>query len=314
MKTLGLAIFVTAGLLLTAEPTFCEAATGQGQAVVTILPSHPEAPDTKVVMQDVKLKINGKSSTVTQWSPLRGPASPVELVFLIDGSARASLGSELSDLANFVKEMPADTKIAVGYMENGRAAMAGPLSSDSAQVLNELHLPGGSLGSSASPYFCLSDLAKNWPSTDRSARREVVLITDGVDPYEAHYDPDDPYVQAGISDSIRAGLVVYSIYWRSQGRFDNTQYAANDGQNLLDQLTQATGGFSYWQGTGNPVSFGPYLTDLRRRLRNQYGLSFTSELNGKPQLENMQLKVSVSEAKVYAPQHVFVAHSGTAGE
>ncbi len=303
-----------AAMLIMAPPAFSQAASGQGQAVVTVLPSRSEAPDSKVAMQDVKLKVNGKSSTVTQWSPLSGPASPVELVFLIDASARTSLGEELSELTSFVKEMPADTKIAIGYMENGHAAMASPLSSDSAQVLSGLHLPGGSIGSSSSPYFCLSDLAKHWPSNDRSARREVVLITDGIDPYEVHYDPDDPYVQAAVSDSIRAGLVVYSIYWRSRGQLDNTEYGATDGQNLLAQLSQATGGFNYWQGNGNPVSFGPYLTDLRRRLRNQYGLSFTSELNGKPQLQNMQLKISVSAAKVYAPQQVFVAHPGAAGE
>ena len=315
MKRLGLTalIFATA-MLIMAPPAFSEAATGQGQAVITVLPSHPEAPDSKIAMQDLKLKVNGKASTVTQWSPLRGPASPVELVFLIDASARTSLGEELGDLTSFVKEMPADTKIAIGYMQNGHAAMATPLSSDSAQVLSGLHLPGGSTGSSSSPYFCLSDLAKSWPSNDRSARREVVLITDGIDPFEVRYDPDDPYVQAAISDSIRAGLVVYSIYWTSRGQLDNTQYGSNIGQNLLAQLTQATGGFNYWQGTGNPVSFAPYLTDLRRRLRNQYGLSFTSELNGKPQLQNIQLKVSVSATKVYAPQQVFVGHSGATSE
>ncbi len=310
----GLAAFITAATLVFAAPAFSEASSGQGQAVVTILPSHPEAEDAKVSVQDVKLKINGKASTITQWSPLRGPASPVELVLLIDGSARTSLGEELGDLTDFVKEMPSDTKIAIAYMENGRAVMAGPLSSDSAQVLRSLHLPGGMAGSSASPYFCLSDLAKNWPSTDRSARREVVMITDGVDPYEVHYDPEDPYVLAAIHDSVRAHLVVYSIYWRSRGRLDNTEYGAVDGQNLLQEVTEATGGYSYWQGTGNPVSFKPYLTDLRRRLRNQYSLSFTSELNGKPQLENMQLKVAVSSAKVYAPQQVFVNHPGGAGE
>ena len=32
---------------------------------------------------------------------------------------------------------------------------------------------------------------------------------------------------------------------------------------------QATGGKSFWQGMGNPVSFQPYFEELTRRLRNQ---------------------------------------------
>src|ERR1700734_3475486 len=83
---------------------------------------------------------------------------------------------------------------------------------------------------SSSPYFCLSDLAKNWPSADRSARREIIMITDGVDYYHLQYDPEDPYVQAAIDDSVRANLVVYSIYWRSTGPASRGWYENNAGQ------------------------------------------------------------------------------------
>ena len=104
------------------------------------------------------------------------------------------------------------------------------------------------------------------------------MITDGVDDYERRYDPEDPYVEAAINDSVRAHLVVYSIYWRDQGRFDRTGYAANDGQNLLAQLTQVTGGNSYWRGDGNPVNFEPYFADIDRRIDNQYELDFTAPM------------------------------------
>ncbi len=67
-------------------------------------------------------------------------------------------------------------------------------------------------------YFCLSDLAKRWPSQDPAARREVVMVTDGVDNYQRQFDPEDPYVQAAIADSLRAHLVVYALYWKNQGR------------------------------------------------------------------------------------------------
>jgi hypothetical protein len=316
MRNFKLVIAIAAATLLMAWPAFAqnEHRQGQGQAIVTVLPAHEGEQAVSVPLQDVKIKLNGRESNVTGWTPLRGPDSRLELVLLIDSGAARSLGGELGEIRDFIKEAPSNTKIAIAYMENGRAAFAGPLSADPAEVERGLHLPGGFAGSSASPYFCLSDLAKNWPSKDRSARREVVMISDGVDPYQMRYDPEDPYVQAAIKDSVRAGVVVHAIYWLNQGRADRSGYETSAGQNLLFQLCQATGGKSYWEGMGNPVSFAPYFTDLRRRLRNQYSLSFTSRLDGKPELQSLKLKLAVSAAKVDAPDQVLVSPAGGAGE
>jgi hypothetical protein len=195
-------------------------------------------------------------------------------------------------------------------MQNGRAVLSGPLTSDHARVLQELHLPIGASGQSASPYFCLSDLAKNWPSNDRNARREVIMITDGVDYYQLQYDPEDPYVQAAIQDSVRANLVVYSIYWRNVGRVDRSGYESNAGQNLLLAVTDATGGNSYWIGSGNPVSLQPYFDDFSRRLNNQYELGFTAPLHGKPAVASLKVKVTASDVKVTAPQKAWLAPAG----
>jgi hypothetical protein len=194
----------------------------------------------------------------------------------------------------------------------GGLFFSAPLSADHAQVLSALHLPGGSAGSSASPYFCLSDLAKSWPSQDPAARREVVMITDGVDNYERQFDPEDPYVQAAISDAVRAHLVLYSIYWKDQGRGDQSGYESNAGQSLLNEVTQATGGKSFWQGIGNPVSFEPYFDELTRRFRNQYELAFSTESKGKPEVETMKLKLSAPGSDVASPQQVLVVPSGSA--
>lgn len=308
MKILGMAMLVAAGTTMIVAPAFSEPTDGQGQAVVTVLPKKNLEAPVSITAQDLRVRVNGKDSNVTNWVALRGENSDLELVVLIDGSARTSLGQQLNDIAGFIKGLPPNVKVAVGYMENGRAAMAGPLSADHAQAARELHLPGGFPGSSGSPYFCLSDLAHHWPSSDNAARHEVVMITDGVDNYDRRYDPEDPYVQAAVHDVVRAGMVVYSIYWRDAGRLDRTFYGAFDGQSLLSQVTQATGGANYWVGTGDPVSFQPYFEDISLRLQNQYRLSFDSGLKGKPQVETMNLKVGGAASKVYAPQQVYVTH------
>jgi hypothetical protein len=309
MKNLRMAIWMAAGALLLA-PAFAQ--TGQGRAVVTILPKQHGEALASISQQAVSIKVNGKPSTVTSWAPLRGANDSLELVILIDSSARTSLGSQINDITHFVNGLPPNAKAAIAYMQNGSAVFAGGLSADHAQVLRALHLPSGSPGSSASPYFCLSDLAKHWPSSNRAARREVVMVTDGVDYYEMRFDPEDPYVQAAIQDSVRAGLVVYTIYWQNKGPADRSLYENNAGQSLLLEVTDATGGKGFWEGMGNPVSFQPFFEELAQRLENQYALGFSAPLNGKPTMETMKLKVGGIAAEVAAPHQVFVDQAGAA--
>lgn len=309
MKKLEIALVaLTAGTLFASSPAFAQkdSQQGQGRAIVTVLPSAKNGNVGQISAQSLKVKVNGTNSTVTSFNQLQENNSPIELVLLLDSGARASLGTQFSDIQNFVKEMPPNSRMAIAYMQQGRAAFASQLSSNPVDVLKGLHLSSGIPGENASPYFCLSDLAKNWPSHDRTARREVVMVTDGVDNYDRRFDPEDPYVQTSIKDSVRAGLVVYTIYWQNAGRTNSTSYQTNAGQSLLLLVTQATGGNSYWQGLGNPVSLQPFFQDLRRRLNNQYEVSFTAPSNGKPQVQSLKLDLHVPSTKVAAPQLVVV--------
>jgi len=308
MKYPGMIVGMAAVTVLVTLQAFSQSEShqGQGVAVVTVLPKVDGVLPSSVINQDLLVKVNGKKATVTKWAPYQDPNNSLELVLLIDGSARNSLGRQMNDIAHFIKSLPPNTKAAIAYMENGSAVFSTPFSSDHDQVLSALHLPGGSAGSNGSPYFCLSDLAKRWPSKDSAARREVVMVTDGVDNYQRQYDSDDLYVHSAMTDAARAGLVVYSIYWKDQGRADRSLNANNAGQNLLSQLTQATGGKSFGEGRGNPISFEPYFNELTRRLRNQYELGFVSRLDGKSEVDSFQLKLSAPGTEIDAPQQVIV--------
>jgi hypothetical protein len=131
-------------------------------------------------------------------------------------------------------------------------------------------------------------------------------VTNGVDNFDVRFDPYNPYVRSAIADSARAGLAVYSIYWRGRG----FPYRALDaGQNYLSEVTQATGGYNYWYGTADPVSFEPYFKNLTLRLQNQYRLSFLTELKGKPEIESLKLKFKVEGTEIDAPEQVFVGRA-----
>jgi hypothetical protein len=307
MKNPVLATFLTVTGLLAAAPAIAQSASadGQGIAVVTVLPKHNGEMAPNVTQRDIQtMKVGGKTAQVTNWQAFRN--GPVELVILIDEGARSNLGTQVNDIQKFVQSLPPNVKATIGYMVNGTAMLTGPLTTDHNQVLKGLRLPQGIPGVDASPYFCLSDLAKHWPSQDRTVRRAVVAITDGVDYYYRRYDPDDPYVQASITDTVRAGITVYSIYWKNTGRIDNTFYGNSTGENLMDEVTQATGGTNFWQGFGNPVSFQPFFDELTRRLNNQYEVAFTAPLNGRSQVENFDFKLTAPGASVDAPKDVIV--------
>jgi hypothetical protein len=203
MKKTGLASWMVVGAILLTVQAIAqdEKAAGRGQAVVTILAKHNEVAPT-VPQQDVSAKVNGKDSTVTGWQPFKGANDSLELVVLIDSGAR-NIGRQLDEISRFIQNQGQDTKVAVGYMQNGRTVLAGPLSADHKQVSSELHLP---VGPTTNPYFSVSDLAQNWPSQDRRARREVVLLSDGVDPENRRFDPEDPYMEAAVKDSVKALL------------------------------------------------------------------------------------------------------------
>ncbi len=312
MKRIAILMSLAAGAFMVAAPAFPQNENeGRGQAVITVLPAHDnQATPTTLSQHDLSIKVNGKDSAITNWMPLRGENDRLELVILLDSGSRSSIGTQLSDISNFVKTLPPGAKVSIAWMLNGEARLSTPLTPDHEQALKGLHLPIGGPGVSASPYFCLSSLAKHWPSNDAGARRVVVMITDGIDYYSPRFDPEDPYVQAAITDSVRSGLVVYSIYWQNQSRISRTMWGNSAGQNLLLMLTEATGGNSYWEGFGNPVSFQPYFKDLDRRLQNQYEISFTAPLKGKPDVQIMKLKVNNNAGKIDAPQQVYVGRSG----
>jgi hypothetical protein len=212
MNKFSVAVLAAASFAATAAFSQSDFNQGEGRAVVTVVPQKNGAAAPAISADQLALKVDGKAATVSKWERLQESNAPVQLVILIDDGARGTIGAQLSDVAHFIETLPATTEVAVAYMDNGRANFAGPLSRDHSAVAHELRQPTGQPGISGSPYFCLSDLAHHWPSNNRSARRTVVMISDGIDNYEVQYNPEDPYLQAAIHDAVRSRISVYSIY------------------------------------------------------------------------------------------------------
>ncbi len=131
------------------------------------------------------------------------------------------------------------------------------------------------------------------------------MVTDGVDRYSGGaFDSENPYVQAATSDAQKAGVIVYSIYYRDTGGFDRSRLVTDGGQNYLTMISGATGGKVYLEGFGNPVSFAPFLSDIQHKLQNQYELTFVS--TAKPGLQAIQVKTTQPNTKMQWPARVVV--------
>jgi hypothetical protein len=276
--------------------------TSTGRAVVTV--NSKAAEDvTTVPRQTMSVFENRKLQDVTGWVPLRGERSGLQLVVLMDDSSGGNLGLQLNDIKTFLAGLPPTTQVAIGYMRNGTPNLVQNFTGDHAQAAKALRLPAGIGGSNGSPYFCLSDLVKHWPGGDSNVRREVIMVTDGVDRYSgARFDPENPYVRAATSDAQKAGVIVYSIYYRGAGRLDRSALVTDGGQNYLTQVSGDTGGKVYLEGFGNPVSFAPFLSDIQRKLQNQYELTFVS--TAKPGLQNIRVKTSQPNTTLQWPARI----------
>jgi hypothetical protein len=304
---LVLTLVAIAGLLASVQLAAAqESASPTGPAVnlvVTVEARHgSNIPD--VTRDDVMAYEGRDRDRVTGWLPLQGDHAGLEFFIMLDDSSNVTLGSQLEDVHQFINAQPATTKIGVAYMANGIAQVVQNLTSDHALTAKALRLPFGNSGASASPYFSLGDLIKRWPASDE--RREVLMITDGIDRYWGS-GPDNAYVDTVIEQAQRAGVIVYSIYTPGVGHYGHSYWRTYWGQNYLSQLSDETGGESYYlTGPAPPVSFAPYMEDITRKLNHQYLLTFMAKPQKKAGKQRVKVQTEVPNAELVSADRVYV--------
>ena len=255
--------------------------------------------------EDVMVYEGHDRDKVTDWVPAHGDHAGLELFVLLDDGSSISLGSQLEDLRQFITSQPASTKVGVAYMQDGSARIEQNLTSEHDRAAKALRLPVGMSGINGSPYFSLSDLIKKWPES--TARREVLMVSDGIDRYYGSGDLQDPYLAEARENAQRAGIVVFAIYSPGVGHYGHSYWQTYWGQLYLAQVADETGGESYYIGfTGAPVTFVPYLDDLAHRLTRQYLLTFIAKPQKKNGLQRVKLMTEVPNAELVSANRVYV--------
>jgi len=298
---LGLVLWVLSGKAAAAESP----ANGPSVSMVVTVEAVHGSEVPLVTRDDVLVHEGRDRDKVTDWGPAQGAHAALELVILLDDASDASLGSQLADLRKFILAQPETTKVAVAYMQNGTAKMEQNLTSDHALAAKGLRLPRGITSINGTPYFALSDLIKRWPAS--SARREVIMATDGIDRYYNSPDLLDPYLAAAIGDAQRAGVIVYAINTPGVGHYGHSSWQRYWGQLYLAQLAEETGGESYYIFfSGPPVAFAPYLDEVEHRLGQQYLLTFIAKPQKKSGFQRVKVKTEIHNAELVAAGKVYV--------
>jgi hypothetical protein len=259
--------------------------------------------------EDVVIQQGKQRLKVTEWVPAKGDHAGLELFFLIDDASNPILGSHLNDLATFIKAQPSTTLVGVGYMRNATVQIVQNFTTDHEAAAKSLRLPLGSAGAYGSPYLSVIDLMKRWP--DSNNRREIVMVTDGIDRARRSINgrglATNPDVDSAADVAMRTGTIIHSIYAPGEGRWHRNYWEATNGQMGIAKLSDVTGGESFFLGLENPVSFTPYLDQLQTILDNQYLLSFSAAPAKKADLRYVTVNTEVAGVEFAAADAVWVS-------
>jgi hypothetical protein len=240
---------------------------------------------------------------VTNLIPLGGDRGRLELFLLVDNCSNWELGDRYEELRRFIYSQPSATTIGVAHIQNGRLQLTEKPTEDHERAARALRASTGCKPSS--PFVALAKLVRDWPQ--RSSRRAVLLISNGVDPAAAN-ELLAPSAEAAIDAFQRAGVTFYAIYHPSADYRTTASYKLYSGQIELAHVAIETGGEAYFKGFGPLPLLWPFLADISDHLANQYLVEFVANsVEGPGALQEVTIRSpKLPEGELMAPYKVWV--------
>jgi hypothetical protein len=310
----------SAGTALPQEKTAPRAV--QVHLVITADAQKEDSEVPALRQDDVKVKQGKTFLQVTQLIPARGDTAGLQLFILVDDTLDSRVGNNLNDIRDFISAQPPATLIGIGYMSNAGVNIIQNFTPDHALAAKALRLPRGTTSTMDSPYLSLISLVTGWPQ--QNVRREVLMVTDGIDrlrgekPTASQLGPAygpvyhsmpivSPDVNSASEISQRYNVIVHSLYAIGVGRAARSSWDLQIGLSGLSKLADETGGECFSLGTSNAVSFKPYLERLQKIFDSQYYLVFLAIPGKKPDLQRVKLTTELANVEIAAPDNVWVA-------
>jgi von Willebrand factor type A domain len=197
---------------------------------------------------------------------------PLNLAVLVQDDVTSDVGHELGVTADFIRALPAGSRVMVGYLTAGTMQVRQPFTDDLGQAAKSLRLPLSR--ETAAPYNPYVEVLEALKKFDKSNANQnvVLLISDGLDTSRG-FDSDSTInsidLQRAVREAKRRNVAVYTFYAPTVGLTGFNQLAISYGQSALNRIADETGGRAFFQGTSF-VTFDSYFDNLRRVLNERY--------------------------------------------
>ena len=199
--------------------------------------------------------------------------TPLNIAILVQDDLIARVGNELGVTRDFIRTLPAGSRVMVGYITAGTLQVRQPFTTDLNHAANSLRIPIASTSASAfNPYVEVIEALKKFDSSWKGPNA-VLLISDGLDVsrgFDATTAGHTLDIDRTINAANKRDVAIYSFYAPSVGLTSYSYLAASYGQSSLNRVSHDTGGRAFFQGTTGFVTFDSYFNRLREELNRQY--------------------------------------------
>lgn len=289
MKTLRrlYAILGLLALTLTAQTAFGQPTNinggvpsrGPGRPVTIPLTIRVNEDESVPELQNIDLTVSedGEPQTILSIRGI-GTNSPITLAVLIQDDLVPSVANEIKPLAEFIRGLPKGSRVMIGYLRTGSLQVKQKFTSDLEKAAKAMRPPSGF--ANAGPYNPYVEVIEALRKFDAQplGRRAILLVSDGLD-ISRGVDSSAPTqsvdLQRAVNEAQRRSVAVYGFYAPTLAAAANRLLAGNAQSSLL-RLSNETGGLAFFQGTGAPVSFEPFIRELDISLQKQAALTFLS--------------------------------------
>ena len=260
-------------------PTGSLAPGKPGRPVTIPLTIHLPETERREELQGIELSVSEDGEPQTVLS-LRGTGTdtPITFAILIQEDLVPPVGNEIRGLREFIRKLPRGSRVMTGYLRTGTLQVRQKFTSDLEKAATSLRPPSGFPSAGPfNPYVEVVEAVKRFDSQPQG-RRAILLVSDGLD-ISRGVDSSSPTssvdLQRAIREAQRRSIAIYGFYAPTLAAERNRLLAGNAQSSLL-RLSNETGGHAFFQGTGAPVSFEPFIRELDQSLQKQAALTFLS--------------------------------------
>ena len=202
--------------------------------------------------------------------------TPLNIAILIQDDLISQVGNELNLTRDFIRSLPAGSRVMIGYVTTGSLQVRQPFTTDLDAAARSLRLPLASQTASPyNPYVEVIDALRKF-DTGWKGTNAVLLISDGLDishGFDSTAAGNTLDLHRAIKHANDRNVAIYSFYAPSVGLTSRSRLAASYGQSSLNRLGSETGGKAFFQGATGFVSFDSHFRRLREALNAQYAMA-----------------------------------------